>query len=622
MQLDQETNNTIATADTLSLTSSGNSEVANVAGTILTPSDLNYFNLGTVQAGYSILLSSQVTSTSLLSPVVSVYNANDVYQNKTNGRPFDGVGQIDITQTGTYYALMEGGNASGGLLDQYVLNVQIVPTSSLTLLPNLEVTSISLPTGTSIESGQPITISWTVTNNGQAPTNVADWSDRAVLSVNTTYGNSDDIPLGGNNGVFGHSGLLAVGASYTATETVNLPDGISGNYYIIVQTDCNDQVDENAIGRGDAVTVSSGGPNGNGTFTVSLAPYADLVVQGLAVSGPNAAGDFTVSWNTVNQGDGAVSNNWAEQLVVMDITTGVTVVNTALSFSGGLAANGGTTAHTEPLTGGFSVDTAGHFLVSVTTNSDQSIYEDNPQGHANAVANDTSSTAFDATRDLTVTNLIQSSPPNPQSGNQVALSWDDANTGALATTGGWNDLVTVVNITTGETLYSATIPYTGLSIQPGGASATLSTSFTLPDGAEGVGNIKVTVTVNFNNAEAEYNTAGTAGNDNSTSINFTSALGNYADLVVSSGSMAITPMTLQSSGLATFTWKDENQGDAAVNAAFNDSVLVQKVNAGNSLTTIATGTVPGNADLAAGAKAPIRSSRSLFPTGQWGWATS
>ena len=52
---------------------------------------------------------------------------------------------------------MQGGNGTGGVLDQYVMNVQIVPTSSLAQLPNLEVTSITLPTGSNIESGQPIT---------------------------------------------------------------------------------------------------------------------------------------------------------------------------------------------------------------------------------------------------------------------------------------------------------------------------------------------------------------------------------------------------------------------------------------------------------------------------------
>ena len=135
-----------------------------MAGTILTSTDMNYFSLGTIQAGYSVLASTQITSTSGLSPVVSVYNSAGVYLDKTNGRPFDGVGQFDITQTGTYYLLVQGGSSTYGLLDQYLENVQIVPTSSLAQLANLEVTSISLPTGTNIQSGQPITLSWTVTN--------------------------------------------------------------------------------------------------------------------------------------------------------------------------------------------------------------------------------------------------------------------------------------------------------------------------------------------------------------------------------------------------------------------------------------------------------------------------
>ena len=603
LQLDKEPNNTIATANALTLATSGSSSVANVAGTILNPSDLNYFNLGTVQAGYSILLSTQLTSSSALSPVVSVYNASGVYQNKTNGRQFDGVGQIDITQTGTYYALMQGGSASGGVLDQYVMNVQIVPTSSLAALPNLEVTNISLPSGSNIESGQPVTISWTVTNEGQAPTNVAGWSDRAVLSLDTTYGNSDDIPLGASNGIFGHSGVLGVGQSYTATETVTLPDGTSGEYFVIVQTDANDQVDENTIGRGDSVTVSSGGPNGNGTFTVIPAPHADLVVQGLTVSGPNAAGSFTVSWKTVNQGAGAVPNNWSEQLVVKDVTTGVTIVNSPLSFGGGLAAGGGTAAHTEPVTGSYAVDSAGHFQVSVTTNSDQSIYEDNPEGHANAVANDTSTTAFDATRDLTVTSLAEPSPANPQSGNQVTLTWKDANTGNLATTSGWNDLVTVVNTTTGATLYSANVAYAGASIQPGGSSATLTTSFTLPSGSAGAGTITVTITVNDNNAESEYNTAGTSANNNSSSINFSSTLVKlisgevYNDIngdgALDSGDPGLAGWTvnlLNSSSAIVATATTDQSGDYAFTVTNSDTYTVQEVvHAGYLLTAPASG---------------------------------
>ncbi len=345
-QLDKEPNNTIATAQALTLTTNVSGQAGNVAGTLLTSGDLNYFNLGTVQAGQSILLNTYLQTGSALNPVVSVYNASGVYMNKTNGRPFDGVGQIDITTTGTYYALIQNGNSTSGVLDQYVLNVQIVPTSSVALLPNLEVTNISVPTSTGIESGQQITFGWAVTNAGQAVTNVASWSDRVVLSSDSIYGNGDDIQLG----VFQHTGALSTGQGYTGTETVTLPDGISGNYYLIIQADSLDQVNESTIGRGDGVTVSGS------TFTVSLAPYPDLTVQGLSVQGPSANGTFNVNWNTVNSGNGAVTNNWKEQLVVADLISTAMVTNATFAFTGGVAANGGSVAHSEPATGSYNID--------------------------------------------------------------------------------------------------------------------------------------------------------------------------------------------------------------------------------------------------------------------------
>ena len=548
---------------------------------------------------------------------MSVYNAAGVYQTKTNGRPFDSVGQIDITQAGVYYALVQPGSGTGGLLDQYVLNVQVVPTSTLAQLPNLEVTNITLPTASNLQSGSPITFSWTVTNVGQAATNVTNWNDRVVLSSDSTYGNSDDIPLalGGNNGVFGHSGVLAPGQSYTASQTVTLPNGISGDYYIIIQTDSSNQVNENAIGRGDGTTVSTGGPNSDGTITINLAPYPDLAVQGLTAN-QNGAG-FTVSWQTVNSGSGAVTNNWTEHLVVQNLTSGATVVNTPFTFTGGLAASGGTAAHTKPVSGSYPIDGPGHFVATVTTNSDQGLFEDNALGHANAVQNDISATSFDVTRDLRVANLALTSPASPQSGNLVTIGWNDTNTGNLATNGTWNDSITVINTTTGATLVNgAAVTYAGAAIQPGGQAAR-SYSFTLPDGATGVGNLRVVVTVNSNSAETEYNTGGTAqANNTSAPLTFASTLANYADLIVKPNTLSVQPASPQSGNQLTVNWNDQNVGDGAVSAAFYDYVLVQRVNPDNSLTYIASGIPNGNATLAAGATRRNRRSSSRCPTGR------
>ena len=40
------------------------------------------------------------------------------------------------------------------------------------------------------------------------------------------------------------------------------------------------------------------------TFHVSRAPYPDLKVENLQLSGPNANGTYTVNWVTANRGDG------------------------------------------------------------------------------------------------------------------------------------------------------------------------------------------------------------------------------------------------------------------------------------------------------------------------------
>src|SRR5271157_6081438 len=82
-------------------------------------------------------------------------------------------------------------------------------------------------------------------------------------------------------------------------------------------------------------------------------------------------------------------------------------------------------------------------------------------------------------------------------------------------------------------------------------------------------------------------------------------------------SLTVTPGSPQSGGSVTATWNDKNQGDAAVNAAFTDSVLVQQVN-GSTLTYIASGTVNGNSSLAAGATSGTQSFPFTLPNGTAG----
>lgn len=92
--------------------------------------------------------------------------------------------------------------------------------------------------------------------------------DRAVLSQNIILGDEDDISLG----VFPHAGALAPGAGYTVTRTAQIPDGVSGPYYLIVQTDVGNAVNE-FLFEADNTTVS------DHTFNITLADYVDLKVE-------------------------------------------------------------------------------------------------------------------------------------------------------------------------------------------------------------------------------------------------------------------------------------------------------------------------------------------------------
>jgi hypothetical protein len=237
-QLEAEPNSGVNNATPLTFLVSGDSRTATVAGAILPAGELDYFNLGTVNAGETIFLTSRKPGTSPLDPVVAVYNATNGYMVESgSGRPFDGVAQVNITQTGTYFAVMRGGSSTGGLTAQYLMDVNIVPTGSVDF-PNLQVTGDHLAVGGPFLSGQPVTFDYTVTNVGSQPTNTGNWSDKVVLSLNTIFGDADDLTLG----VFPHTGVLEPGEFYTAIQTVNLPDGIQGDFYLLVETDTTNAV--------------------------------------------------------------------------------------------------------------------------------------------------------------------------------------------------------------------------------------------------------------------------------------------------------------------------------------------------------------------------------------------
>ncbi|KKK55459.1 hypothetical protein LCGC14_3074340, partial [marine sediment metagenome] len=95
---------------------------------------------------------------------------------------------------------------------------------------DLQVTELTVPAAAM--SGETITVSYQVTNEGLRDTRQDGWNDRLFLSRDPSL-DQRDLYLG----QFWRTGGLASGDSYTGEIDVRLPDGIEGPFHILAVTD-------------------------------------------------------------------------------------------------------------------------------------------------------------------------------------------------------------------------------------------------------------------------------------------------------------------------------------------------------------------------------------------------
>ena len=197
--------------------------------------DKDYFNLGTVFAGETMFLSVRLPDSGLLKPIVEIRDANNnVVSIAPN--PSSNVARYDVTQTGTYYALVVSTSGEGAQ-GQYLLDAAIWPTGQMTF-PDLAISGITAATFAS--RGATTHLTWMVGNYGTATTGQATWYDQVVLSKNDTFGDSDDTYLAS----IPHSGSLDPGQQYSAQADVVVPWVPPGNYWVFVKTDVTNIVSE------------------------------------------------------------------------------------------------------------------------------------------------------------------------------------------------------------------------------------------------------------------------------------------------------------------------------------------------------------------------------------------
>ena len=371
----EEPNDGTDTARGMTLSAAAAGQQGAINGIIADATDRDYISLGTIGPGNTLFLSAEPSPVGPLVPVVSVYRVattgDDVFIPEVpSGRNGDGVVEIDITEEHEYFALVRGSSATGGLMSGFRLTAEVLPTD-LADFANLQVTEVNAPSAADLLSGDTVDFSFTIQNNGEEATTVGGWIDRVIISGNNLFGDGDDLPLA----VLNRESDLAAGDSYTVNATADLPEGISGSYFLIVRTDTGDQVDE-FLFEGDNELAS------DGTFNVGLADYPDIVVENLQIPEPSVSGDLTVTWNTVNRGSDATNAAFDERVEVIDRLTGGVVQGRTDTIPAPLAVDG-SVSRSIALTG----LPASNYRVRITTDSGGDLYEYGASGHEAAEQN-------------------------------------------------------------------------------------------------------------------------------------------------------------------------------------------------------------------------------------------
>ncbi|MCZ8191304.1 MAG: right-handed parallel beta-helix repeat-containing protein, partial [Microcystis sp. LE19-338.1B] len=187
----------------------------------------------------------------------------------------------------------------------------------LTPPPDLQIASVIVPA--SIFSGQKINLNWTVENRGAGKTFGRYWYDDIYLSLDQTIDTRTDYYLGRQQ--YNSFAVFDSGASYTVSKEVELPVGISGNYYFLVRTDAGNYVFEQAFKENN--TGSTANP-----VNIRLTPPPDLEVDFVdAPASATASRPLTFNYRVTNYGSTRTPNNsWSDSFYLstdnkLDIAT-------------------------------------------------------------------------------------------------------------------------------------------------------------------------------------------------------------------------------------------------------------------------------------------------------------
>ncbi|MCB0170919.1 MAG: Ig-like domain-containing protein, partial [Anaerolineae bacterium] len=275
-------------------------------------------------------------------------------------------------------------------------------------------------------SGGSISVSWTVTNTAGSPTQANSWQDAVYLSSDSTLDVDTDLGLGAAV----HAGALAGGAGYASTLNVTVPNGISGSYYLFVQTDISKKVINDTDRSNNTASQSIDITIGNSPdLRPALVDPPDTAVAGQPLA---------VAWSVTNAGDGPADGNWYDAIYLSNdsiLNSADTQLKSQLQ-NGPLAASA---SYTATATVTIPAGSSGVTYLLVKTDSRNDLYEH--ESEDNNVAAWPLNITLPPQLDLDLSVPTVTVPVNVAPGQPLTISWTIENSGTVTASGSICDAV-------------------------------------------------------------------------------------------------------------------------------------------------------------------------------------
>jgi subtilase family serine protease len=425
--------------------------------------------------------------------------------------------------------------------------------------PDLAVSSITAPS--SIAAGQVLDVAYTVTNEGASATFTGNWTDAIYLSPTANLDTATAILLGNRS----RSGVLTAGQSETNSYSFTLSNTLSGDYYVVISTDINNQVNESDDNNNIVASSSK--------TRVNFAP-PDLTVTSISASPTALSGkELAVTFTVNNQGFSATNAaSWFDGIYLSTdrVLDASDLLLTQSPRTGVLTVG---QSQTRSINVQLPIDRFGAYFVIVAADNTNSLFE----------LDEADNTAFTSL-------LIQNNQPDlsiryftpristgsVNAGATISLDYSIENRGnGNADSSIWSDRVILSKdsiLGNSDDIPLATYA-SPASLEKGSSYSTISENIQIPNNTE-TGTFRLFLQTDFNNSIAELN----ENNNQSVfaPINITAQpAAATSDLTVTA--VAI-PATANSGGTITVDWSVINNGLGRTNASsWTDRVWLKKL---------------------------------------------